>query len=332
MLSWNGSGGVPDVESLELQFRRVVRPTGGIDRLAGTRIPWRAADFIARNVNDEPLLLISADATGGHPAIQLRYLRVDFGARCRISEQDETEVEGDFVVIAGRELTPELLTLFLRVMDGLLRTLPNRPQLSEVREAVHAIAELFRSLEVPARRSVQGLWAELFVIAVSGDTASWLRAWRRTASEKFDFAFNTVRVDVKSGQSSRRLHSFSLEQLVPPEGSTAYVASVLVRQGASGVGILGLADRLANDVAEHGDLVDKIWRNTAETLGRDFSELMDLRFDEAHAQQTLRFVPADLVPRPRQVDPGVANVRFESDIDAVALSSGMRRLPKLRDL
>jgi Putative PD-(D/E)XK family member, (DUF4420) len=323
---------VPDVESLELQFRRVARPTGGIDRLSGTRIPWRPADFIARNLNDEPLLLIAGDALSGHPAIQLRHLRVDFGARCRISEQGGTEAEGDFVVITGQDLTPELLTLFLRVMDSLLRTLPDRPHLPEVREAVHHIAELFRALEVPARRNAQGFWAELFVILASGNTTHWLRAWRSTAREKFDFAFDTVRVDVKSGQSSRRLHSFSLEQLVPPEGSTAYVASVLVRQSASGVGILGLTDRLANEVAEHGELVDKIWRNAAETLGRDFSELMDLRFDEAHAQQTLRFIPAALIPRPHQIDLGVTNVRFDSDIDAVAVASGVRRVPELRDL
>lgn len=321
-----------DVEPLEWHFRRLTRPTGSVDRLAGTRIPWRPAHFIARNTSDQPLLLIAAEAFGGHPAIQLRYLRVDFGARCRISEPEGNETEGDFVVITGQELTPELLALFLRVMDSLLRSLPDNPQLSEVREAVHDVAELFRALEAPARRDVQGLWAELFVIAISGDTNCWLRAWRGHANEKFDFAFDAVRVEVKSGQSPRRLHSFSLEQLAPPPGSNVYVASVLVRQSVGGAGVLDLADRLANGVAEHGALVDKIWRNTVEALGRDFSELTDVRFDEAHAQQTLRFVAAELVPRPRLVDAGVTNVRFESDIDAIALEFGIRRIPELRGI
>lgn len=326
------SGGVPGVEPLEQHFLRVARPEGGADRVAGKRIPWRPTDYVARNARDEPLLLIAADSVGGYPAIQLRHLRVDFGARCKISEDGGVETEGDFVVIAGQELTPEFVTLFLRVMDGLLRSLPDRPALSQVRQSVHDVAELFRVLEMPARRSVQGLWAELFVVGASGDTGRWLQAWRTTATEKFDFAFDALRVEVKSAQALRRIHSFSLEQVTLPADCVAYVASVLVRQSASGTGVVELANRLCAEVAQRGDLVDKIWRNVAEALGRDFSESTDLRFDEAHAHQMLRFVPARLVPKPRLVDAEVTNVRFDSNLDAITLASGVRRIPELHDL
>jgi hypothetical protein len=319
---------VPRPESLAVLFRRIERPPLDSNRISGSRIPWRRSDFVARTTADEPVVLIAAEPGPGFPAIRLRHLEVDFGARCKIREQAGADTEGDFVSIQGRELSAELVDVFLTVMESLLAALPSQPHLPQVRQAVHDVSELFRALEVPARRDAQGLWAELFVIATRDHSTDWLRAWRITSSDKFDFTFGVVLVDVKSTQLPRRLHTFSLDQLSPPEGATAYVASVLVRPSASGPGVLGLAERIAAKVAESRDLVDKVWRNTVEALGRDFGELTDLRFDEAYAQQTLRFLPSELIPRPRQVDQGVTNVRFDADIDDVTHAAGMRRLPE----
>lgn len=314
-----------DPDSLGALFQAVALPAkGGL--VSGIRVPWRKADYVARTANDGPVVLIAAAAECAYPAINLRHLEVDFCARCRISEPKGTETEGGFVLVSGRELTPELVTLFLRVMDGVLRTVPDPPQPDEVRQAIYDAAELFRALEMPPRRDVQGLWAELFVMASSDDPATWVQAWRGSPKEKFDFAFDSLRLDVKSTQASRRIHGFSLEQLLPPDGCKAYVVSVLMRELGSGVGVLELAERLAAAVRESDGLVSKIWRNTIETLGRDCGDVSDLRFDERHARQTMRFVAAEFVPRPRTLDRGVTNVHFDSDIDEVTHQVGVKRL------
>jgi hypothetical protein len=311
---------------LERQFERLRRPTESDVRLSGSRIAWRARDFVAKNADDQPIVLIAANDIGGYPSIQLRHLRVDFGLRCKVSEDNEREFEGNFVSITGLDLATDLSKLFMRVAEGLLRALSTDPSSDEIRHAVLELSDLFRALETPGRGTLQGLWTELLVIVDSDAPEDWVKGWREAENETFDFAFFATRMDVKSSQSQRRVHEFSLGQLQAPSGSVAYIASALVRRSAGGVGVLGLADRIAAMIADNSSLVSKIWRNVIGTLGQDFCESADVLFDEAYSRQSLRFIPAERVPRPRHIDLGVTNVRFLADIDEVAGEWGIRRL------
>ena len=90
------------------------------------------------------------------------------------------------------------------------------------------LIELFRAMTTPSRKSVQGLWAELFLIAQSRQPTILVDAWHMLPEDRYDFAMDDQRIEVKSFSGSLRQHHFSLEQLQPPEGVKTLIASMLV--------------------------------------------------------------------------------------------------------
>src|SRR4029078_3598315 len=97
-------------------------------------------------------------------------------------------------------------------------------------DAIATIVELFRSLQAPPRKSVQGLWSELFLIAEARHPTLLLRAWHATPGDRYDFNLGTARLEVKSVAGAVRHHHFSLAQLSPTGGTTALVASLFIER------------------------------------------------------------------------------------------------------
>lgn len=70
-------------------------------------------------------------------------------------------------------------------------------------------------------------------------------------------------------------------------------------------------------------LKQKLWENVAASLGNDFSEKLDKRFDLVFAERNLvLYDMRDIPAPPRPVDSRITNVRFCSDLAAVRSSIG----------
>ena len=105
------------------------------------------------------------------------------------------------------------------------------------------LIELFRAMSEPPRKSVQGLWAELFVISRSHHPSILIDAWHTMIEDQYDFAMGNQRIEIKSFSGDVRNHHFSLEQLHPPTGVIALVGSILVARSQAGESLHDLREK-----------------------------------------------------------------------------------------
>jgi hypothetical protein len=285
----------------------------------------RINDYVGRGESGEPLVLIAFKGSDSYkPPIQLRHIAIDFAAACRVKTDESGIIERNFVLISCSAEDPALFDFFLKASEGIVSSLPGEPTLAQVHRHVELFVELFRRLLLPSPRSVKGLWAELFVLASSSEPEGWLNAWHVSGVEKFDFAWPKFRIEVKATEMPLRVHEFSLHQLDGCGDATVIIVSILLRRSGSGEGVMDdLADRIVRHLDPASPLVTKLWMNVAESLGSDFSDQLDVRFDSTYAAQSLRAIRSIEIPRPVVTDSRVHDVHFKVDVSGVAERSAM---------
>lgn len=181
-----------------------------------------------------------------------------------------------------------------------------------------SVVELFRGLQSTPRTSIQGLWGELLLIAESSNPDLAAGAWHALTSDRFDFAHEGERLEVKTSMRQRR-HHFSLEQLQQPEGAKAYVASIVVESSAAGSTIPELLHKIGVRCTEKGKVV-RVATDAVKTLGSETRNWSSSRFDVQSALRSTRILPAADVP---SVVPssGVQDVRFVVNLEEANLPS-----------
>jgi len=98
----------------------------------------------------------------------------------------------------------------------------------EFEAAFDSLVSLFSALQQPARRSLQGLWGELAIIAWSATCADAISAWHSGPRALHDFSGDHFRLEVKSTTRPVREHTFILDQLTAlPHGETL-IASLML--------------------------------------------------------------------------------------------------------
>jgi hypothetical protein len=178
---------------------------------------------------------------------------------------------------------------------------------------------MFRKLERPPSRSLNGLLGELYVIWRSSDPVRTLEAWRTDGSARFDFTVADVRLDVKTASSRTRSHICSYEQCNPPPGTSAVAASLFIERIASGLSLRSLIAELEGLVGSRVDLAFKLHEILADTLGRGLSDALDSTFDVALADGSLKYFDLLRVPAVREPLPaGVSDLHFRSDFSGTA--------------
>jgi hypothetical protein len=289
-------------------------------QLAAAQIPGRPGDYIARGSGGEAVVLLRGSHTPAvKPPLLLRHIEVDYGSRCRIAETDLAPVDGEFIAIRCAEESQQVLELFVRTVEAILATLPKEPSATQAEALIAGLVELFRKLSQPPRRSIKGLWAELFVIERSAFPEAMVAAWHSEADEKFDFASERGYLEVKATEQSVRIHEFSLAQLRPKDGTPVIVASLMLRREAGGASVLDLARRIDKRLAGNSQLRAKLWRNLAAIVGLEFEEAVDVSFSETLAAHELKAIDAATIPCvERPLPPGVLDVRLKMDITAPA--------------
>ncbi|MEJ7745314.1 MAG: PD-(D/E)XK motif protein [Luteimonas sp.] len=307
------------MQSVKHIFAALPRRASSLEGLEADRIPSRPNDYVALGTEGQPVLLVAFSGSEVYKTpIRLRHFSVDFGSTCRVRNAAGESFESKFVVITCSAGDVELYDFFLGVVESLLIDLPVLPETSDVQRSVMSLVELFRKLEVPSHRAIKGLWAELFVVYKSPSVGLWLAAWRGGVTDKFDFAWNQSRMDVKVTEGPRRIHEFALAQ-VDELAHATFVTSLLLRRSSSGLNVIELAMRIAERVTTNKrNLIQKLWTNVSDTLGADFAINSDLKFDPTFAANNLRVVAAKLIPKPDVLDSRVYDVRFKVDISEIA--------------
>ena len=279
-------------------------------------IPGNEPHRIAKAAGSEPVILVeTAPGTEVPPPVRLENLFVEHGVKCKIRHRDRVVHTGVFSVIHCTTGDINLRNQFFTLVIPFLAPLRRHPRPPEVAKVVDAIVELFRALARPARKSVQGLWAELYVIARSRDCPTLVKAWHTSPEERYDFAFGRQRLEVKSASGRLPRHHFSLEQLSTPEGAAVLIASICVERSGGGVSLGDLLGQIRGRLKGETTLLLHLESVVGATLGRNLIEALGDRFDLQLADDSIRFVEAGSVPRPPEPMPfEVTEVSFVSDL------------------
>lgn len=326
---------MPPVD-LERQFQSLptsVSADDHLNRLAASPIPQYENHRVARTVDGAPtLLLASRDSTyrSYSAPILLEHLTVQYELACRIIRPDGSEEQGVFTVISCVNSDLSLQSHFLRVSSLVVKAVGTNPSRLEISRTVEGLIELFRALTQPPRKSVQGLWAELFLIGRSNNPELLASAWHVLPEDRFDFSNGNQRVEVKGASGRIRQHYFSLEQLREVAGVTVLIASLFVERAGGGLTLGRLLNEVRVLLAGEPQLALRVESVVAMTLGESLRRGLEDAFDAELAETSLRFyrtsdVPAITTPIPTQV----SEVRFKSDLASVSPFVVSRELTSL---
>lgn len=278
-------------------------------------------DFLAKTNDGAPVFLLhDSSAAKYNPGVNFRYLSAQFHTTCRV-RTNAVDVEDQFCLVWCDAAAPELHELFVRCVGAAIEELPESCGTRELESCISQLRDLFRALAQPSSREISGLWSELFVISRCGNSLSALSLWHEDQFDRFDFSSSTLHIEIKSTVRGLRAHEFALEQLQQPVGGAGFVVSMVLQPLTGGISVLDLAREIEAEVAGFPRLKQKLWENVAKTLGADFSDKLDKRFDRTFAERNLTVYSMNDIPRPETPsDPRITALRFVSDLTAVSSS------------
>jgi hypothetical protein len=287
--------------------------------LSAAPIPGYQNYKLAKDSSGSPCLLLrQAPATTPTSPIRLQNLIVSYGVPCVITRPDNQQEEGTFTIVKCSNADPSLFQHFLKILSPIIVTLGPAPTAAAVRRAITGLVDLFQALALPARKSVQGLWAELFVIRYASSPFEVVRAWHGAPGEHIDFVSGRHRIEVKSSSNRTRIHHFSLVQLTPPVQTRLVVASVFVENIGGGVSLRQITEEIRTILSEDAALVARFDAVFYATLGASWMEAMEERFDSELAFESLQFFDSVQVPTiGGSIPKSVGDIRFTSDLSAV---------------
>lgn len=273
--------------------------------------------FLAKMQGESACLLIATtNSNDPYPTpIQLENLNVQHGMTGTVLGQSLPHGQRLSVVTLTNPGTG-FLGLFLRFSIFLCEQMPSFPTSRDVAKGIRELVDMLQCLRQPNRRSIQGLWAEMLLIADSGAPEAWLSAWHSDPLDLHDFCFSEGRIEVKSASGGLRHHRFSHRQLWPPHGKPLLIASLLVSADASGDSVFGLAEQIRTSLSVENSI--RLDRIMLEVLGNDYAKADEFCYDRSSARASLRFFTGESAPRlAEELPDGVFNLEYSIDFSFV---------------
>lgn len=293
-------------------------PTGDTEYFSARAVPGYENHRLGKDINGAPSLLISvrdfAERTRPSPTV-LANLTIQHDVDCRIQRGELPPEEGQFTVLRCTSTDAGVHLHFLDVASPLLMLVGVTPSRVEVSRIVDGLVELFRAIDNAPKKTVQGLWAEIFLISGAASAKELVKAWHVVPQDRYDFNAGSQRMEVKSSTWRIRKHHFSHEQLYPPAGTQLLIVSVFVERAGGGASLGDLITQIRDRLDGNAELISHVDQTVYQTLGNSWQRALDERFDLALAQESLAFFDSGQIPKPPLELPlGVSEVHFRSDL------------------
>ncbi len=286
------------------------------------QVPEHPSFRIAVNIESNPVLLLSvANGVKGNilKNFRLKYLQLEQNIECKITENGKSSFQ-TFTVITFTCGDRKLQEYFLRISETLIKALSNKPTQQQIVDSLNNFVEIFRSLADTPKNTVHGLWTELFLIESSSNPTTLLNYWHNLPEEKFDFNSGAEKIEVKSNSNFERIHTFSSEQLNPPEETQVLIASIFIRQHSNGFSIQQLVESITDKV-QSIDLIEKLNNIVFRTLGNSFEQSVKIKFDYNIAKDSLQYYKQeDIIKIEALYIPNeVSRVKYQSDLSSIPI-------------
>ena len=285
-------------------------------------IPGFKRHYFGRTSAGAPSLLLSANDRSPRAPIRLASVEVSFSVPCSIAVVGDRITSETLTAISCTVGDRILQGYFAHVCETLLNIVGPSPSLEQIADAVQCLVDLFQRLSGPPRRTVVGLFGELFVIDSAKSPAVAVQAWRSATDDRFDFSIGDARLEVKASNTRQRAHDFSLEQCHPPRDSIGVLVSLFAEASGGGLSLLDLVERIEQRLRGYPGLQLKLQETIAQGLGRSAAAAFSMRFDEDMARSSLQIYELSSIPAVRGRLPSeVRQVRFRSDLSRVLPTS-----------
>jgi hypothetical protein len=247
--------------------------------------------------------------------INLEFISVQFNRKCQLKTNKNNIEEDVYTIISLKTNSVELQEYFLEIVFLIIKKISEKPHLKDLKIEVDRLINLFSKFSNPPVKTIQGLWAELFVIEQSSNPDYLIRAWHSSKSDKFDFNDGTDKLEIKSTSKSRRIHNFSFEQLNPNKNSSLIIASIFAVETGVGKNIFGLIELIEKRIKDK-ELCFRINEIIAQTLGKDFEKSFDIFYDYQLAVDSVRYYSGEIIPTiiSISIPAQITNVRFDCDL------------------
>ncbi|PTU67141.1 hypothetical protein DB032_20525 [Chromobacterium sp. Panama] len=292
----------------------------GVGTMTALRLPGAGTHFLAKGLAGEPVLLLrSRRRKVPRIPLGLRHMQVEFDVDCSVLDTAKgaaaVPVSATFCRATCDPGTPDLHLLFVHALAGATGSLSAELPPGEADCFFDDAVELFRAFSAPTRKSVLGLWGELFIIAASSCQETLMSGWHVSPDQTFDFSFPNACVEVKTTARHNRQHDFALTQL-RSTSLPVFVASIITEQSDAGESVFDLASIIQVRLTAANRA--KLWRLVAESVGGDAEGAADHRYLRTSAANSLRFYSAAALPAPEipiALASCVSAVRFSLDLD-----------------
>jgi hypothetical protein len=275
---------------------------------------------IGVSVDGLPLFFIKCDDAVSTKSLDynLEFISVQFNLECQLLSNKKQVEKGFYTVISLKTDSVDLQEYFLDIVYLILKKLPANPKLRQLKIEVEKLINLFSEFSKPPQKTVQGLWAELLVIEQSNNPDYLIQSWHIAATDKFDFNNGTDKIEVKSTSKSKRVHSFSMEQLNPNKSSNLIIASVFAVETGIGKSVFDIL-KLIEKKLTNKQLLFRIKEVLAQTLGKDFEKTFEIFFDYQLAVDTIAFYDYNSIPKIQlsHIPSELSNVKFDSDLSNI---------------
>jgi len=286
------------------------------DAFVAIKTPAHPSLRIGRSPRGTPVLLVRLQkgTRSFLPGTHLANLSADYSVPCTIEVKGTGKEDGVFAIVEYTGQDVALRNYFFMVGASLLGALPDNPTPVSVRNVVTKFVDLFSLLAQASRNSVQGLWAELFLIASACDPRKALDCWHRDSSERYDFSLGSDRIEAKSYSGARREHHFALEQLRHSPDLNVIICSMNVRPSGGGTSIGDLRDKIIRSLAGNSERIFHLEEQISACLGAGLPLALSQSFDAEVAHDSLGWFEAKSIPAVSRVSEFVSNVHFISDL------------------
>jgi len=291
--------------------------TNNKDSFSVASLPFSRKNKIGISSKGYPMFFIECNDATYSLDINLELISVLFNRTCRLLENNK-QSDNIYTIISLKTENIDFQQYFLEVVCIVLEQLPENPSHRQLKAEIQKLIELFSRFNRPPRKTIQGLWAELFVIEQAQYPEYLIQSWHSLPEDKFDFNDGHDKIEVKSTSTARRIHSFALEQLNPNKNSNLLIASVFVIQTGQGKNIFDLIDSICKRV-QNLQLQFRLNEILSQTLGSDFDKVFDVYFDYQQAADTLTYYDFKDIPtiKSNDIPEEISNIHFDCDISHV---------------